>query len=132
MDLDEEMKLPAIREAGALAEYVETPGSELRGFLVFLRSELLKAIEIYREETTEALEDGDPFERIQVVNRLRLRKNKLEAHLVKECREVKELTRAMVGSADKSVIDALQNETRSVYNEISAGLKELIQEFGVE
>ena len=126
------MKLPAIREAGALAEYVETPGSELRGFLVFLRSELLKAIEIYREETTDALEDGVPFERIQVVNRLRLRKNKLEAHLVKECREVKELTRAMVGSADKSVIDALQNETRSVYNEISAGLKELIQEFGVE
>lgn len=126
------MKLPAIREVGALAEYVDTPGSELRGFLVFLRSELLKAIEIYREETIESLEDGDPFERIQVVNRLRLRKNKLEAHLVKECREVKELTRAMVGSADKSVIDALQNETRSVYNEISAGLKELIQEFGVD
>lgn len=132
VDLDEEMKLPAIREVGALAEYTDTPGSELRGFLAFLRSELLKAIEIYREETTEALADGDPFERIQVVNRLRLRKNKLEAHLVKECREVKELTRSLVGTADKSVIDALHNETRSVYDQISAGLKELIQEFGVE
>lgn len=132
VDLDEEVKLPALREVGALAEYTDTPGSELRGFLAFLRSELLKAIEIYREETIESLDDGDPFERIQVVNRLRLRKNKLEAHLVKEIREVKELTRSMVGSADKSVIDALQNETKSVYEQIRSGLNELIQEFGVE
>lgn len=126
------MKLPAIREVGALAEYTETPGSELSGFLAFLRSEMLKAIEIYREETQESLADGDPFERIQVVNRLRLRKNKLEAHLIKEIKEVRELTRSLVGSADKSVVDALQKETRSVYEQISTGLNELIHEFGVE
>ncbi|MFN8609933.1 MAG: hypothetical protein U0931_20500 [Vulcanimicrobiota bacterium] len=132
MDLDEEMKLPAIREVGALAEYTETPGSELRGFLAFLRSEMLKAIEIYREETQESLADGDPFERIQVVNRLRLRKNKLEAHLIKEVKEVRELTRSLIGSADKSVVDALQKETKAVYEQISSGLNELIHEFGVE
>lgn len=132
MELDEEVKLPAIRVAGALAEYTETPGSELHGFLVFLRSEMLKAIDIYREETQESLVDGDAFERIQVVNRLRLRKNKLEAHLVKEIREVRDLTRSLVGSADKSVVDALNKETKEVYGQIKASLDELIQEFGVD
>ena len=70
--------------------------------------------------------------RFEERNRLRLRKNKLEAHLVKEIREVRELTRSLKGTADKSVIDALHNEAKSVYEQISGGLKELIQEFGVE
>lgn len=126
------MKLPALRETGAMAEYRDTPGAELRGFLAFLRSELTKAIDILREETQELLAEGDAFERIQAINRLRLRKNRLEAHLVREIREVRELTRSLIGSEDKSVIDSLNNECKAVAELISTGLRDLIQEFGVD
>lgn len=126
------MKLPALRETGAMAEYVDSPGLELRGFLDFLLSELTKAIEILREETQELLADGDPFERIQVLNRLRQRKNRLEAHLIKEIREVREIVRSMAGSADKSVVDSLQTKAKEVVETIAGELSELIQEFGVD
>ena len=132
MDLDAEIKLPAIREAGALAEYTETPGSDLMGFLAFLRSELTKAIENLREETEELLADGDAFERIQTLNRLSQRKNRLEAHLIREIREVKELNRSLVGTADKAVVDALNKECKSILESIGGGLRQLIQEFGVD
>jgi hypothetical protein len=132
VDLDEEMKLPALRETGALAEYKDSPGSELMGFLAFLRAELTKAIEILREETEELLADGDAFERIQAVNRLRQRKNRLEAHLIKEIREVRDLTRSLVGTADKAIVDTLNKECKSVVESIGGGLRDLIQEFGVD
>ncbi len=128
----EDIKLPALRESGAIAEYTDSPGSELMGFLAFLRSELEKAIEILREETEEALAEGEAFERINIVNRLRLRKNRLEAHLVKEIREVRELARALQGSADKAVVETLARECRSVLESISLGLNSLVQEFGLD
>lgn len=133
MDQDpDDMKLPALREVSALAEYVETPGSELMGFLTFFRGELLKAIEILREETQEQLADGDAFERIQAVNRLRLRRNRLEAHLMKEVKEVRDLAKTLLGQADRSVVDTLNNESRNLVQTVRLALKELTQEFGVE
>ncbi len=126
------MKLPALRETGALAEYTESPGSELMGFLAFLRSELTKAIEILREETEELLEEGDAFERIQTLNRLRQRKNRLEGHLIKEIREVRELARSLMGTSDKAVVTTINNECKSVIESIGGGMRELIQEFGVD
>lgn len=132
MNPEDDIKLPAIREAGALAEYCDTPGTELMGFLAFLRSELDKAIEILREETAEQLEDGDPFERIQVVNRLKLRKNRLEAHLIKELREVKDLARSLIGQTDKAVVNTINNECKSTLDSIRGGLQSLVQEFGCE
>lgn len=132
MQLDGEMKLPAVREAGTLAVYEETPGSELMGFLAFLRSELLKAVDILRDETQEGIADGDAADRIMVVNRLRSRKNRLEAHLVREIREVKELARSLHGQADKSVVETLNRQSKEVLDVVSEALRHLIQEFGVE
>lgn len=126
------MKLPALREVGALAEYQETPGSNLMGFLAFLRSELLQAIENLRDETLEKLDDGDPASRIQVINRLRLRKNRIEGHLIKEIREVRELTRSLWGQSDKSIVDTLNNESKVVVETIVQALKELVEEFGLD
>lgn len=129
---EEEMKLPAIRDVGALADYTANPGTELMGFLAFLRSELTTAIEILREETEEMLEEGDAFQRIQVINRLRLRKNRLEAHLGKELREVMDLTRSLVGTSDKSVVETLNKECRAVAEAIIGGLRALMRDFGVD
>jgi len=129
---DDEMKLPAIREVGALTEYTANPGTELMGFLVFLRTELTTAIEILREETEEMLAEGDAFQRIQVINRLRLRKNRLEAHLAKELREVMDLTRSLVGTSDKSVVETLSKECRGVAEAITGGLRTLMRDFGVD
>jgi len=126
------MTLPAVREVSSLVEYHDTPGSELMGFLAFLKSELVKAVDILREETEESLNDGDASSRIQIVNRLRLRKNRLEAHLVKEIREVRDLARTMVGQADKSVVDAVLKQSKVVYDDIKASLKVLVEEFGVD
>lgn len=132
MQLDGEMKLPAVREAGTLAVYEETPGGELMGFLAFLRSELLKAVDILRDETQEGIADGDAADRIMVVNRLRSRKNRLEAHLVREIREVKELARSLHGQADKSVVETLNRQSKEVMDVVGEALRHLIQEFGVE
>lgn len=126
------MKLPALREGGTLAVYEETPGSELMGFLVFLKSELLKAVDILREETEEGLADGDAAEKIKVVNRLRARKNRLEAHLMREIREVRELARSLLGQTDRSVVETLNKQSKEVFDEVSGSLKHLIQEFGIE
>lgn len=132
MTVDGEMKLPAVREPGSLAVYEDSPGSELMGFLTFLRGELLKAVDILREETQEGLADGDAADRIMVVNRLRSRKNRLEAHLLKEVREVRELTRSLHGQADKSVVETLNRQSKDVMDDVGEALKHLIQEFGVE
>jgi len=132
VDPEKEMKLPALRESAAVAEYVDTPASELVGFLAFLRGELNCAIDNLRYDTLEALESGDPSEKIQTINRLRLNKNRIQAHLLKELKEVKELGQAMKSSTDKAVLSALLKECRKVAQEIGDGLMALSQDFELD
>lgn len=113
-------------------EYQDTPGTNLMGFLTFLKGEMLQAIENLREETLEKLDEGDASSRIQVINRLRLRKNRIQSHLLKEIREVKELTRSLWGQSDKSVVETLNKESREVAESIGAALQELVKEFDLE
>lgn len=127
--MEQDLKLPALREVGAIAEQVEIPGSEILGFLTYLNSELMKAIDILREETQESLVDGDAAERIATLNRLRLRKRKLHSHFQKEITEVRGILRGL--REDKAVMEALNSKIRDVSREIGLALEDLVSEFEV-
>lgn len=134
VELDSDSKLPALRETSALANFEESLAGELQGFLLFLREQLLLGIEQMADETRTRLAEGDPAQRIALVNRMRLQKNRMEAHLVKEITEIRDLARALrdKGQADKAVIESLNTTMKETGRTVMAALNRLVQEFGLD
>ena len=130
--MENKTKLPALRDVGQMAEFEEKPGLELLGFLQFLRSEAVTAITIMREETQEALQDGDAWERIQTIGNLKLRKRKLEQHIRQELQDVREIISSMKGREDKTVIATLQKEIQDLVHSVQAAIAEIVEEFGLQ
>jgi hypothetical protein len=129
--MEQNFKLPALRDSSQMAEFEEKPGLELLDFLKFLRSEAVSAISIMREETQEALQDGDPWERIQTIGNLKLKKRKLEQHIRQELQDVREIIESMKGREDKTVIATLQKEIQDLVKSIGAAIQVMQEEFGI-
>ena len=125
------MKLPALRQASALAEQGEFPGAQVLEFLEFLSSEVNKGITILREETEESLVDGDASERLATLNKLRMRKRSLEKHVQKELKDVQQLITAMKLREDKSVVETLTARMRELTKDIGGQLTHLVEDFGL-
>lgn len=131
--MDSDIKLPALRQSGALAEQNESdyPGAQVLEMLEYLSAEMNKAIEIFREETEESLEGGDASERIQTLNALRLRKRGLETHIKKELKEINDIITSMKLREDKSVIATLTARMKDLIQDLQGQLRQLVDDFGL-
>jgi len=127
--VEQEVKLPALREVGALAEQEQLPGSGIMDFLVYLNSEILKAIEIVREETQEALQEGDASERIASVNKVRMHRRKLQGHFQKEITEIRGILKGL--REDKHVLETLNVKIREISRDVGLALEDMVSEFDV-
>ena len=128
---DDAIVLPALRDPTQDGGSDGIPGSEVVEFLGYLSDEMLKAVEILREETREQLADGDASTRMRTLNALKGRRRKLETHLIKELADARSIIGGLQASEEPALIRTLEGEVKQVSATVGRALQSLMEEFEV-
>lgn len=128
LESDEAIVLPALRDPAA-GEGI--PGAEVIEFLGYLADEMLKAVEILRDETRAELEDGDASSRMRTLNALNSRRRKLETHLKNELADARSIVDGLKASEPPELIKSLEGEIKGVAQKVGRALQGLMAEFDV-
>lgn len=131
LESDEAIVLPALRDPTASSDGEGIPGAEVIEFLGFLSDEMMKAIEILRDETLAQLEDGDASDRMRTLNALNSRRRKLENHLKKELADARSIVNGLKASEAPALIKTLEAEVKGVAQKVGGALQRLMAEFDV-
>lgn len=133
LESDEAIVLPALRDPTASSDGEGIPGAEVIEFLGFLSDEMLKAVEILRDETRAELndEDADASSRLRTLNALNGRRRKLENHLKKELADARSIVKGLKETEDPALIKTLEAEVKGVAQKVGGALQGLMAEFEV-